>query len=85
MNLKIVDKLPESKSHRNIRLVLEEFVHMNAKIVEIDPIKEGYKNPHSAQTAFSTSIRRYNYKNSIIARTCGDKLYLIKTTGGTEL
>lgn len=84
MNLKVVNEIQESKKYHNVRFVLEEFMRMDATIVEIDPIREGYKNVSSARSSFIVSIKRHGYKNTIVTRAYKDKLYLIKTMGGNK-
>lgn len=83
MKLKVVDDFSEiiaKKKHMysRVRFTIEEFIRMDANVVEIDPYAEGYSSPQSARSSFYVSIRNAGYKNSIKAITTNGKLYLIK-------
>lgn len=80
MTYKIVTSIPGSQNgiRHNLRNFLEEFMSLDAQIIEVDPIKEGYANPRSFQTAICESIRRHRYKGRITTYMRDDKVYLKK-------
>lgn len=78
MKLTVVKELPRAKkrSNRDIRGMLDEFAAMDATIVEIDPIAEGYKAPSSLSSVIGKAIVRDGYPYKVIQRN--KKVYLIK-------
>lgn len=79
MNYKVVDKIPEKNyCYHDLRALLDEFASLNARYIEIDPIKEGYANLKSFQSGISDAIRKYGYKGRMRTTNVDDKVYLIK-------
>lgn len=77
MKLIPLEELPKRKPQNNkIAYVLDEFMAMDAKIVEIDPIAEGYANSASLYGLFHVNIKRYGYPCKAFVRN--KKIYLTK-------
>lgn len=80
MNYKIVNRVPERKNcySHNLKALLNEFARLDARCIEIDPVKEGYVNERSFQVSVSNAMRRYGYKGKMRTIRIGSKVYLIK-------
>lgn len=60
-----------------LQSALEEFSKMDAKIVMIDPIAEGYSTPNGMVSSMWKAIKRYGYPMKV--HLCQGKIYLEKT------
>lgn len=81
MNYKIIDKIPTNRKRlcwHNLKDLLKEFLSIESPCIEIDPVKEGYKNVKSFQTAIADAIRKYGYREKIRTASFDEKVYLIK-------
>lgn len=79
MTLTSVKELPKRKPfNTNLTMVFKEFMSMDAKIVRIDPIKEGYKTPTSLAASFSKALKRGEYFGKIRVIQRNGMVYLIK-------
>lgn len=81
MNYKILSDLPKSGGmlyRHNIKAFIEEFMNIDAQIIEVDPIKEGYKSPESMQSTVINAAKRYGYEGRIKSKLIDKKLYFIK-------
>lgn len=56
MKLTPVERIPGRKPfNNNLTSTLKEFMKMKSAIVEIDPIKEGYKHTNSLQSSLKNA------------------------------
>lgn len=76
MKLTPVEKIPGRKAPNRWGTVLDEFMAMDAKIVEIDVVAEGYKSAKSAYSAIWYAIKKSQYGIKFYIRD--NKIYLQK-------
>lgn len=79
MNLKPVTSIPGRKVTNNSLIsIFKEFMNMDCQIVEIDPIKEGYKHANSLASCFLNSLKSNEYKGKIKIIQRNGKIYIKK-------
>lgn len=81
MKYKIVNSVPKrAGTYHDIRNFLKEFNALDAQVIEIDPIEEGYANKRSMQSAVSNAITKYGYKGRMHTSLVNEKVYIYKTS-----
>lgn len=79
MNLIVANEIPRPRSRKNYEQIyraLEEFSKMDADIVKIDAIKEGYKKAMYCAKGFTYAVKRYGFRVRVFQR--GTFVYLEK-------
>ena len=84
MNMKIINNGEyKMRPWHSLKDLLREFLRMDSRIVELDPVKEGYASSESMNQSIKRAIVRHGLKSSMKSSYRRDKVYLIKI-GGNE-